>query len=136
MIEKLPHLNALLNATSAVCLVAGYAAIRSGRRELHARLMLSAVAAAILFLVSYVTYHYGHGMTRYARRDWTRPLYLAILSSHTVLAVVNVPLVVMTVRRAVRKDFEAHRRIAKWTLRVWLYVSVTGVIVYGMLYHL
>jgi uncharacterized membrane protein YozB (DUF420 family) len=136
LIETLPHLNALLNATSAVCLVSGYVAIRRGRRELHAKFMLSALAAALLFLVSYVIYHYAHGATKYPRHDWTRPLYFAILISHTVLAVVNVPLVAMTVTRAVRKQFDAHRRIAKWTLRVWLYVSVTGILVYLMLYRL
>jgi uncharacterized membrane protein YozB (DUF420 family) len=136
LIHALPHLNALLNTTSAVCLVSGYLAIRAGKKELHARLMLSALAAAILFLVSYVTYHYAHGMTRFARHDWTRPVYFAILWSHTVLAVVNVPLVIVTVRRAVRKQFDAHRRIARWTLRVWLYVSVTGVVVYLMLYQM
>ena len=136
MIDALPHVNALLNTTSAICLTAGYLAIRAGRKELHARLMLGALTAAIVFLISYVTYHYGHGMTRYARHDWTRPVYFAILYSHTILAVVNVPLVVVTVRRAVRKQFDAHRRIARWTLRVWLYVSVTGVVVYLMLYQM
>lgn len=136
MIDKLPTLNALLNSTSALCLCAGYLAIRRGRRELHARLMVGALAASALFLVSYVTYHWFHGATRYPHHDWTRPVYLAILWSHIVLAVVNVPLVVMTVVRAARGRFDAHKRIARWTLPVWLYVSVTGVVVYLALYRL
>jgi putative membrane protein len=136
LIEHLPTLNAVLNSTSALCLCAGYLAIRRGRRELHQRLMVGALAASVLFLVSYLTYHWFHRTTRYPHHDWTRGVYFAILLSHTVLAVVNVPLVVMTVVRAARRDFERHRRIARWTLPVWLYVSVTGVAVYLMLYRL
>ena len=136
MIEKLPALNALLNSLSALLLCSGYLAIRRGKRELHARLMVAALATSILFLASYLTYHAFHLTRRYPHHDWTRPLYFAVLLSHTVLAVANVPLVVMTVTRAVRKRFDAHRRIARWTLPVWLYVSVTGVVVYLMLYRL
>ncbi len=136
MIEKLPALNAVLNSLSALCLCSGYLAIRRGRRDLHIRLMVGALSASVLFLVSYLTYHYLHGSTKYSRHDGTRPVYFAILLSHTVLAVVNVPLVVMTVVRAARKRFDSHRRIARWALPVWLYVSVTGVLVYLMLYRL
>lgn len=136
MIDKLPTLNAVLNSLSALLLCTGYLAIRRGRRDLHIRCMLGALTASVLFLVSYLTYHYVHGTTRYARTDWTRALYLAILGTHTVLAAVNVPLVIMTVARAARKRFDAHRRIARWTLPIWLYVSVTGVVVYLMLYVL
>jgi uncharacterized membrane protein YozB (DUF420 family) len=136
LIESLPALNATLNSLSALCLCCGYLAIRRGRRDLHARLMIGALVASGLFLVSYLTYHYAHGATSYPRHDWTRPVYFAILLSHTILAVVNVPLVVMTVVRAARKRFDAHRRIARWALPVWLYVSVTGVAVYLMLYRL
>lgn len=136
MIEKLPALNAVLNSLSALLLCSGYLAIRRGRRDLHVRLMIGALSASVLFLASYLTYHYLHGSTKYARHDWTRPVYFAILLSHTVLAVVNVPLVVMTVVRAARRRFDAHRRIARWALPVWLYVSVTGVAVYLMLYRL
>lgn len=132
----LPTLNALLNSASALLLCAGYLAIRRGRRELHKRLMIGALLASVLFLVSYLVYHYSAGATRYARDDWTRPVYLAILLTHTVLAGVNVPLVVMTVVRAAKGRFEAHRRIARWTLLNWLYVSVTGVAIYLMLYRL
>jgi putative membrane protein len=134
--EKLPALNAVLNSLSALCLCSGYLAIRRGRRDLHIKLMIAALSTSALFLVSYLTYHYVHGSTRYARHDWTRPAYFAILLSHTVLAVLNVPLVAMTVVRAARKRFDAHRRIARWALPVWLYVSVTGVLVYLMLYRL
>lgn len=136
MIEKLPALNAVLNSLSALLLCSGYLAIRRGRRDLHIRLMVAALSASVLFLASYLTYHYLQGSTKYARHDWTRPVYFAILLSHTILAVVNVPLVVMTVVRAARKRFDAHRRIARWALPVWLYVSVTGVAVYLMLYRL
>lgn len=132
----LPTLNALLNSTSALLLCVGYLAIRRGRRDLHKGLMIGALAASVLFLVSYLVHHYSHGTTRYARDDWTRPVYLAILLTHTVLAGVNVPLVVMTVVRAAKGRFEAHRRIARWTLLNWLYVSVTGVAIYLMLYRL
>jgi len=134
LIDKLPTLNAVLNSLSAVLLVSGYVAIRRGHRDVHMRCMLGALTASVLFLISYLTYHYAHRMTRYPHHDWRRPVYLAILGTHTVLAAVNVPLVIMTVTRAAKKRFDAHRRIARWTLPVWLYVSVTGVVVYLMLY--
>ena len=134
MIEQLPTLNAALNTTSAVLLVAGFRAIRRDRRRLHAGLMIGALSASVLFLVSYLTYHALHGSTPYAKEDWTRPLYFAILITHSILAVVNVPLVILTVVRAARRRFEAHKRIARWTFGVWLYVSVTGVVIYLMLY--
>lgn len=136
MIDRLPTLNALLNSVSALLLCAGYLAIRRGHRELHARFMVTALGVSALFLVSYVTYHAFRGSKPYPHHDATRPFYYAILLSHIVLAVVNVPLVVMTVVRAARKRFDDHRRIARWTFPVWLYVSVTGVAVYLMLYRL
>ncbi|MHC4816701.1 MAG: DUF420 domain-containing protein [Planctomycetota bacterium] len=134
MIEHLPTLNAALNTTSAVLLVAGYRAIRRDRRRLHAGLMIGALSSSVLFLVSYLTYHAFHGSTSYAKEGWTRPVYFAILITHSILAAVNVPLVIVTVVRAARRRFEKHRRIAPWTLGVWLYVSVTGVVIYLMLY--
>ena len=134
MIEQLPTVNAVLNSTSALFLCAGFLAIRRRHRRLHVGLMIGALTASVLFLVSYLLYHAFHGSTSYARWDWTRPLYFAILISHSVLAVVNVPLVTLTVVRAARRRFDAHRRIARWTLVVWLYVSVTGVVIYLMLY--
>jgi uncharacterized membrane protein YozB (DUF420 family) len=132
----LPHLNAALNSTSAVFLVLGYLFIRQGRVIAHRNCQLSAFTASVLFLVSYLTYHYFHGSTRFAGQGIVRPIYLAILLTHTVLAVVIVPLVLITLTRALRGDFERHRRIARVTLPLWLYVSVTGVIVYLMLYHI
>ncbi|MHC4547409.1 MAG: DUF420 domain-containing protein [Planctomycetota bacterium] len=136
MIEQLPAVNAALNSTSALLLCLGYLAIRRQRRILHAGLMIAALLVSVLFLVSYLVYHFHHGATPYARYDWTRPLYFTILGTHTVLAVVNVPLVVVTVYRAARRRFDRHRRLARWTLPVWLYVSVTGVVIYLMLYRL
>jgi len=135
-ISSLPHLNALLNSTSAVLLLIGYRFIRLGRVEAHRRCQLSALGASILFLASYLTYHYFHGATRFAGQGIARPLYFTILTSHTILAVVIVPLVALTLWRALRADFARHRRIARITLPLWIYVSVTGVLVYLMLYHL
>ena len=132
----LPHLNAFLNASSAVLLVAGYSFIRRGKISAHKRCQLSALTASILFLISYLTYHYFHGATRFPGQGIARPIYFTILISHTILAVVIVPLVVVTLTRALRGDFQRHRRIARITLPLWLYVSVTGVLVYLMLYHL
>jgi putative membrane protein len=132
----LPHLNACLNATSAILLVFGYRFIRAGRILAHRNCQLSALASSIIFLVSYVTYHLHHGATRFPGQGIVRPIYFTILFTHTVLAVVIVPLVIITLTRALRGDFVRHRRIARWTLPLWLYVSVTGVVVYLMLYHL
>ena len=135
MIDSLPAVNAVLNSLCALCLCGGYLAIRRGNRELHIRLMVTALSLAALFLVSYLIYHFRHGATKYPLDDWTRPVYLAILLTHTVLAVVNVPLVIVTVVRAARRQFDRHRKIARWTLPIWLYVSVTGVVIYLMLYR-
>jgi uncharacterized membrane protein YozB (DUF420 family) len=135
-ISYLPHLNALLNSTSALFLVAGYSFIRAGRISAHRNCQLSALSASILFLVSYLTYHYFHGATRFAGKGMIRPIYFTILFTHTILAVVIVPLILVTLYRAFRRDFIRHRRIARLTLPLWLYVSVTGVIVYLMLYRI
>lgn len=132
----LPALNACLNAASALFLAAGFAAIRRKRVKVHRRLMLSALATSGLFLVSYLYYHAHAGTTRFAGVGWSRPVYFAILGSHTVLAVAILPLVGVTLARALRRRFSLHRRIARVTLPLWLYVSVTGVVVYAMLYHL
>jgi putative membrane protein len=135
-ISYLPHLNALLNSTSALFLIAGYSFIRAGRIRAHRNCQLSAFSASVLFLISYLTYHYFHGTTRFAGQGVARPIYFTILVTHTVLAVVIVPLILVTLYRAFRRDFIRHRRIARVTLPLWLYVSVTGVIVYLMLYHI
>lgn len=132
----LPHLNAALNALSAVLLGAGFAAIRRRNIALHRRLMLSAVAASGVFLASYLYYHAHAGVTRFAGTGAARPVYFGILSTHTTLAALIVPLVGLTLSRALRGRYAVHRRIARWTLPLWLYVSVTGVVVYAMLYHL
>jgi uncharacterized membrane protein YozB (DUF420 family) len=137
-ISFLPTLNAVLNATSGILIVCGFLMIRRRRIAAHRACMLGAVTASSLFLVSYVVYHvgFGKGVTRFAGAGLSRTVYLSILISHTILAMVIVPLVIVTLRRAFRSDFRLHRRIAKWTFPIWLYVSVTGVIVYLMLYHL
>ena len=132
----LPHLNAALNFTSFLLLVTGYRFIRRGNILAHRNCQLSALGTSILFLCSYLTYHYFHGATRFSGPPTVRTIYLIILFTHTVLAVVIVPLVIMTVYRAARGDFVRHRRIARITLPLWLYVSITGVIVYLMLYQI
>ena len=131
----LPHLNAALNASSFVLLSSGYYFIRSGRVLAHRYCQLSAVVTSIVFLISYVVYHQHHGATRFAGQGMARPVYFTILTTHTVLAVVIVPFVIVTLRRAMRGDFVRHRALARWTLPMWLYVSITGVLVYLMLYH-
>jgi uncharacterized membrane protein YozB (DUF420 family) len=130
-----PFVNACLNLTSAVLLLAGYAQIRRGRVEAHKKLMLAAVATSALFLVSYIIYHYTAGTTKYEGEGAARAVYLAILLSHTVLAVAVVPLVITALTLALKGRFERHRRWARRTLPVWIYVSITGVVVYMMLYH-
>jgi putative membrane protein len=132
----LPHLNAALNATSFVLLVAAFYQIRRGNVQTHRRLMLSALAVSGLFLVSYVIYHAQYGSVRFAGQGLVRPVYFFILVTHVILAAAIVPLVIITLRRALAGDFARHRRIARWTYPLWLYVSVTGVVVYLMLYHL
>ena len=135
-ISYLPHLNACLNGTSAVLLFSGYSFIRSGNVAAHRTCQLSALAVSLLFLASYLTYHYHHGATRFQGTGLARPIYFTVLTSHTILAIVIVPLVTLTFYRAFRQDFTRHRRIARITLPLWLYVSITGVIVYLMLYQI
>lgn len=135
-VRALPSVNALLNATSAVLLLLGYAAIR--RRDVHAhrRWMLTAFAASVLFLVSYLRYHAAVGSVAFRHTGWLRGLYFGILVPHVLLAAVIVPLALWTLSHAWRGRYHRHARLAKITLPLWLYVSVTGVIVYVMLYHL
>jgi uncharacterized membrane protein YozB (DUF420 family) len=134
--SDLPALNALLNTTCAVLLVAGYRLVRAGRREAHRRVMLAALVTSTLFLASYLLYHAQVGSVRFTGQGWIRTVYFAVLISHTVLAAAILPLVLVTLARAVRGRFDAHRRLARYTLPLWLYVSVTGVVVYLMLYRL
>ncbi len=126
----MPAVNAMLNATSATLLVLGWRAIRAGRREVHRALMLSAFGASALFLVGYLTYHYVHGDTRYPGTGADRVAYLALLASHVLASIVALPMVLATGWFALRGRFATHRKIARWTLPLWLYVSVTGVIVF------
>jgi putative membrane protein len=132
-IAVLPGVNAILNSLSAICLVFGYINIRKRRRETHMRFMISAVVFSALFLVSYITYHYFHGDTRFPGQGWVRPVYFALLISHITLSMVALPLVFATLWYATRSQFQFHRKVARWTFPIWLYVSVTGVIVYLVL---
>jgi len=132
----LPALNALLNLMSATCLIFGFIDIRRGNRVRHKKMMLSALLFSFLFLVSYLTYHAFHGDTLFQGEGWVRPLYFFILISHIILSVVVLPLVLTTVFFAATGNFTMHPKIARITLPLWMYISVTGVLVYLMLYHL
>lgn len=132
----LPHLNAALNASSFVLLTSGYFFIKRKRVIAHRNCQIAALTTSVVFLISYLTYHYHHGVTRFAGQGIARPIYFTILTTHTFLAAVIVPFVIITVRRAKRGEFQRHKRIARVTLPMWLYVSITGVVVYLMLYHL
>ncbi len=131
----LPTLNACLNTLSALFLAAGFLLIRRGQVAAHRTCMLSALATSTLFLVSYLTYHAHEGHTRFQGDGWIRPVYFSILLTHTVLAAVIVPLVLVTAKRGLQGRFPLHRKIARWTWPLWMYVSVTGVVIYLMLYH-
>ena len=135
-LTQLPTLNAVLNALSAILLVGGYVSIRRRKIETHKRFMLAAFGTSCLFLVSYLTYHFQIGSKRFEGQGVIRPVYFSILISHIILAAAIVPLVIMTLRRAWKGSFERHARIARRTLPIWIYVSVTGVVVYWMLYRL
>ena len=133
-IQDLPAVNASLNALAAVFLTAGYLFIRAGRRRAHERCMLAALATSTLFLVSYVVYHANVGSRPFGGQGAIRPIYYTILATHVVLAASVVPLALVTANRGLRNRLDAHVRIARWTLPIWLYVSVTGVVIYLMLY--
>jgi putative membrane protein len=135
-IYALPHLNATLNSFSALLLITGFFLIKNGNISAHRKCMLTACVSSTLFLIGYLTYHSFFGSTSFKGQGWIRPVYFSILLTHTVLAIVIVPLVLLTLFRALRERFDAHRRIARWTLPLWLYVSVTGVIVYLLLYQI
>lgn len=135
-VRDLPTVNAVLNATAAVLLVVGYALIRRGRVRVHRAVMLSAFGCSVLFLISYLFYHSQVGSVRFQGSGWVRTLYLSILLTHTVLAATVPVLAILTLRLAFRGRFDRHRALARWTLPIWLYVSVTGVVVYWMLYQL
>lgn len=138
MIEltSLPTVNAALNSVSAVLLLTGYGLIKAGKPSAHRAAMLAAFGTSSLFLVSYLIYHFNVGSVGFKGQGWIRTVYFAVLISHTILATAVVPLVIITLVRGLRNNFVKHRRIARWTFPIWLYVSVTGVIVYWMLYWL
>lgn len=131
-----PALNAFLNLMSAVFLTIGFIQIRKGRMLRHRAFMLTAFLTSTAFLVSYLAYHYYAGSTRFQGHGPIRTVYFAVLISHSILAALVVPLVLLTLTRGLRERFPAHRRVARWTLPIWLYVSVTGVLVYLMLYRM
>src|ERR1700686_5541036 len=131
-----PKINATRNGCSAVLLVTGRTLVGGGKVAADRAVMLTAFTTSPLFLVSYLYYHYHVGSVHFRGTGWTRPLYFSILISHTTLAVIIVPMVLITLTRALREQFDRHRAIARWTFPLWLYVSVTGVIVYLMLYQI
>lgn len=134
-VADLPAVNATLNGLSAVLIATGYVLIRRGRRDLHKQVMLVALATSSLFLVSYVIYHANTGSRPFQGTGLIRPVYFAILITHVILAAVIVPLVLTTAIRGLKAQYRLHKAIARWTLPLWLYVSVTGVVIYLMLYQ-
>ncbi len=136
MIEMLPTVNAALNATATVLLIWGYLLIRRRQIDQHRKVMLTAFATSCLFLICYVVYHAQVGSVKFQKPGAIRVVYLTILFTHVVLAATVPVLAIITLRRGLAKKYDRHRKIARWTLPIWLYVSVTGVVVYLMLYHL
>ena len=135
-IHDLPVVNAILNGTAAVLLGTGYVLIRQYKTYAHQNVMITAFAVSCLFLVSYLVYHYHVGSVRFDKPGWVRTLYLSILATHTILAAAVPVLAVLTLRLALKGKFEKHRALAKWTFPIWMYVSVTGVLVYLLLYQI
>ena len=135
-VRDLPALNAALNGTAGLLILIGWVLIRRGHRLAHRRVMLAAVACSAMFLVSYLAYHYQVGSVRFQGQGPIRTVYFTILITHTILATAIVPLVLITVSHGLRERFDKHRRIARVTLPLWAYVSVTGVVIYWMLYRM
>ncbi len=134
-VHDLPAVNASLNALSGILLITGYVLIRARRIQQHRACMIAAFAASSLFLISYVVYHVQVGSVRFTRQGFVRPLYYTILITHVTLAATVLPLAIITLSRGLKARYPEHRRIARWTLPVWMYVSVTGVLVYVLLYQ-
>lgn len=132
---SIPLLNSCLNGTSAVFLLLGFYFIRQRNIRAHMASMITALIASAAFLVSYLIYHFTHPMTRFPELGWIKTAYLALLATHVLLAIINLPMIILTVVPAVQRKFDRHKRLARWTLPIWLYVSVTGVIVYLMVYQ-
>ena len=135
-LPTLPTVNAVLNLVSAVLLLIGFVHIKRGKPAIHKKVMLSAVFSSALFLVSYLVYHYQVGSVPFERYDWTRPVYFAILIPHVILAALMVPFILAALYYALRENFAAHKRLVKWVWPVWMFVSVSGLAVYYMLYGL
>jgi uncharacterized membrane protein YozB (DUF420 family) len=136
-VHDLPAVNASLNGLSAVFLTAGFVFIKRGNKIAHRNCMISAFCTSVIFLACYLTYHASvKTVTHFVDPAWFRPIYLAILLTHTILAVVIVPMILITLNRALRERFDAHKKIARWTWPLWMYVSVTGVVVYLLLYQI
>ena len=131
-----PAIDASLNGTSAVLLLVGRRFIKRGRMAAHRAVMIAALTSSSTFLACYLYYHWHVGSVHFQGQGWSRPVYFSILISHTILAAAIVPMIIVTLSRALRERFDRHRAIARWTYPLWMYVSVTGVIVYFMLYHL
>ena len=136
MIENLPTVNAVLNGVAAILLVWGYTLIRRKQIAAHRKVMLTAFAVSCVFLTCYLVYHFNAGIVRFQKPGWIRAVYLSILGTHTALAAATPVLAIVTLNRGLRARYDKHRRIARWTLPIWLYVSVTGVVVYWMLYRM
>lgn len=135
-LSDLPAVNACLNGLSTILLTLGFVFIKRGHRLAHRNCMIGACATSLLFLICYLIYHYQAGRTVFTHPAWFRPIYLAILLTHTVLAVVILPLVLLTLVRAFAGQFDRHKKVARWTWPIWMYVSVTGVAIYLLLYHI
>ena len=135
-LSDLPAVNACLNGASTVLLTLGYICIKRAKKVAHRNCMVGAVITSTVFLACYLVYHHFAGRTTFRNPEWFRPIYLLILLTHTVLAVVIVPMVLTTVFLAIRQRWEAHKRVARWTWPIWMYVSVTGVVIYLLLYQI
>lgn len=136
-LHDLPAVNATLNGLSAILLVAGFVFIKRGHKTAHRNCMVAALASSTLFLACYLTYHFTvKGVTHFVEPQWFRPVYLTLLATHTLLAAAILPLIVITVTFAVKQNFARHKKIARWTWPIWLYVSVTGVVIYLLLYQI
>ena len=131
----LPHVNAVLNTLSTILLLIGFAFIRSGNREIHRKFMIAAIIVSAVFLACYLTYHFTAPIFVFPGTGWTVPAYYTLLITHVILAVIVTPMVGVTAWRALHGQIEKHKAIARWTLPIWLYVTVTGVVIYVILYH-
>ena len=131
----LPHVNAVLNAVSTILILIGFTFIRAGNRAMHRKVMIAAIIVSAIFLACYLTYHFMAPIFVFRGTGWTIPAYYSLLISHVLLAVIVTPMVGITAWRSLHGDFERHKKIARWTLPIWLYVTVTGVVIYVILYH-